>query len=70
MPYPNPIGIFTPAARGALAPPRQVIRRGLNDPIDSPRLGDLVRPDSRVLLLPDDNTRITPVADILPFVLE
>lgn len=69
VPDSNLIGVFSPSASEALVPPHQVIQRGLDRPIDSPRLGDLVRPDSQVLLLSDDNTRITPVADILPFVL-
>ncbi len=39
----NLIGVFAPAAREDLAAPRQVFQRGLNDSIDSPRLGDPVK---------------------------
>jgi len=46
------------------------IRVALDAPLGAPRLEDALRPGSRVLILSDDNTRPTPVARILPHLLE
>ena len=46
------------------------VERALNDPIGSPRLGEIVRPGQRVALICDDLSRPTPVAKILPLILE
>lgn len=46
------------------------IRAALDAPIGAQRLEDAVKPGSRVLILSDDNTRPTPVARILPHLLE
>lgn len=45
------------------------IRVALDAPLGAPRLEDAVRPGARVLILIDDNTRPTPVAKILPHLL-
>jgi len=45
------------------------LMRSLESPIASPRIRDLARPDSRVAILVDDDTRPTPVKDLLPVVL-
>jgi nickel-dependent lactate racemase len=45
------------------------IRLGLNHPIGAPLLSESVRAGQRVLILVDDNTRITPTRLILPLVI-
>ena len=47
-----------------------LIANALAHPIDSPRLRDLGRGSDRVTILFDDNTRATPVALIVPWLLE
>jgi lactate racemase len=42
----------------------------LDNPIGAPPLKELVRPDDRVLILIDDNTRATPVRRILPVLID
>jgi nickel-dependent lactate racemase len=48
----------------------EVLRRGFERPIAAPRLREAVRSGNRVLILIDDGTRMTPVARILPHVIE
>jgi lactate racemase len=47
-----------------------VLRQGMERPIGAPRLREMVRQGHRVLILIDDGTRMTPVATILPHVLD
>jgi len=55
-----------PGVKGAM----DHVRRSLMDPIGSPRLSDLARAGMRVALVIDDLSRPTPVARVLPAVLE
>lgn len=50
--------------------PSQLMKRALDNPIGSPRLGELLRPGSKVAIVVDDLTRQTPVRDLLPGILE
>jgi lactate racemase len=47
-----------------------IVRRALEEPIGTSRLRDLAQGKSRVLVVFDDNTRPTPVADFIDAVLE
>jgi len=55
----------------------QPVRSGLQDmtakalskPIGSPRLGDLLKPSSKVAIVVDDLTRHTPISELLPGIL-
>jgi len=49
---------------------RKMVNRSLENPIGSRRIRDLASPYSKVVILVDDDTRPTPVEDILPPVLE
>lgn len=49
---------------------RGEIKRALENPIESPRISELVNRDSRVCILVDDITRITPAYQILPLIVE
>jgi nickel-dependent lactate racemase len=47
-----------------------LVKEAVRRPIGSPHLAQLVRPDQRIAILVDDFTRKTPVAKILPVVLD
>ena len=48
----------------------ELVTMSLNNPIASGRIRDLAKPSSKVAILVDDDTRPTPVKDILPLVLQ
>ncbi len=62
--------VVRPAAVPPVPDDQAAIARALDAPLDSPPLEAHVQPGDRVLILSDDNTRPTPVAKILPPVLE
>jgi nickel-dependent lactate racemase len=64
----NLMGVFTP--RHFDTDESDILRRGFERPIGAPRLRDAVQRGDRVLILIDDGTRLTPVARILPRVLD
>jgi lactate racemase len=68
VPDANLMGVFTP--RSFAVDEEAVLRQGFERPIGAARLRDAVRGDHRVLILIDDATRLTPMARILPHVLE
>ena len=81
FPYPGyeaiaPVEIPERNLQGVFAPrcfdvdEDEILRRGFERPIAAPRLRDAVRRSDRVLILIDDATRLTPVARILPRVLD
>lgn len=63
-------GILEPESRPPVADPAVEVRRALAEPTGSPRLRELARGDRRVAIVVDDDSRPTPVARILPAVLE
>ena len=63
-------GVLNPAALPGVADPPAETQRGLAEPIGMPRLRALARSDTRVALLVDDVSRPTPVAQLLPAVLD
>ena len=68
IPERNLLGVFEV---GSSPPSREdeVIRHAIENPIDAPRLRDLVRPGEKVLFVPDDVTRATPADRIVPLLL-
>lgn len=46
------------------------LRRALTEPIGTPPLAGLLHPGQRVVIIADDNTRITPVRQIIPVLLD
>ena len=49
---------------------QELVRQGLDRPVDGRRLESFVKAGASVAIVVDDITRPTPVADILPVVLE
>jgi lactate racemase len=70
IPAENLIGVYSPNELMPVADVRNGIVRTIGNPIGSRPLRDLVRGSSRVVILADDNTRLTPVDAILPVVLD
>jgi lactate racemase len=68
VPDANLMGVFTP--RSFAVNEEAVLRQGFERPVGAPRLRETVRAGQRVLVLFDDATRLTPVARILPHVLD
>lgn len=66
------LGVFAPREReaGEERPVEEIVAEGLAHPVGMPALRELVGGGRRVLLLSDDNTRTTPVREILPGLLE
>ncbi|MGE5623729.1 MAG: nickel-dependent lactate racemase [Methanocella sp.] len=61
------LGVFAPKElREGLRPAAEVVAAGLAEPVGMGRLRELIAPGKKVLILSDDNTRNTPVAEILP----
>lgn len=58
-----------PAARPGVSDPAEEVRRSLSNPIGMPGLSELAKGKTRVALVIDDNSRPTPVRQILPPVL-
>ena len=70
LPERNLAGVFSPRPVAASDDPDDEVRRALRHPLDTSSVGDIVRPGEQVLILVDDHTRKTPVALILPHLLE
>ncbi len=70
IPSENLIGVYSPNEREPVADVRREIVRAISNPVGSRPLRDLARGSSRVVILADDNTRLTPVDEILPAVLD
>jgi nickel-dependent lactate racemase len=62
--------VLSPARVAATAPVNRLVEQALTEPVGCPPLAELVRPGAQVLVVVDDITRSTPVAAIVPTVLE
>lgn len=70
IPDANLAGVYLPQPVAACADPAAEILRVLTNPLDTPCLSDIVQPNEKVVILVDDHTRATPVAQILPPLLD
>lgn len=70
IPAENLIGVYSPTDQAPVADVRREIQRALAYPIGSKPLRDLARSASTVVILADDNTRLTPADAILPVILD
>ncbi len=62
-------GILQPSSLAPCSDPRAEVLRALADPIGAPRLGNLVHAGMSVAVVIDDDSRPTPVAQMLPTVV-
>lgn len=64
--------IFDLSPRSVLpaADPGKKIQQAMTSPIGTPRLSEMVKPGWKIILIVDDNTRITPTREIIPVVLD
>jgi nickel-dependent lactate racemase len=69
IPIKNLIGVFAPKSVVDKQPSAAIVRAGIENPIESPRLAELAQSSKHVLILVDDNTRTTPVKEILPLLV-
>lgn len=64
------VGVYESGLAKPKQPLKDIIKGALDNPIGSGRIGEYLSSESKVLILSDDNTRATPVKDVLPFILE
>jgi nickel-dependent lactate racemase len=69
LPQANLAGVYVPQRMAVPADLTAEVSRALAQPLDTSPLSRVVRPDEKIVILVDDHTRATPVAQILPFVL-
>ena len=70
VPHRNLLEVLEPGDAAGVRTPAEMMRQALRSPVGKPPLRDLVRAGQRVLVLVDDNTRPTPVYQVLPALLE
>ena len=70
LPKENLIGIYSPKDVAAVADVKEEIIRALNNPIGSKSLAEQVKGKEKVVILADDNTRLTPTDKIIPVLLD
>jgi nickel-dependent lactate racemase len=63
-------GVYLPRPVDSCPEPLVAIERALANPMNTPRLSEIVRPGEKVVILIDDHTRVTPAALILPPLLK
>lgn len=66
IPDGNLAEVLTPKATETLSDLDAAIERVLDNPINQPPLEEIVKPSDRVVLISDDNTRLTPVHRMIP----
>ena len=66
VPEHNLIEVLSPRSSEPLGDLTQAINNALDHPIDQPPLGEWVKPGDRVIIVSDDNTRLTPSDRIIP----
>jgi nickel-dependent lactate racemase len=70
VPQENLIGIYSPRDIAIVPDVKQEIIRAINNPIGTKSLAELVKGKKKVVILADDNTRLTPTEKIIPILLD
>jgi lactate racemase len=70
VPEENLIGIYSPQNIASVPDVKQEIIRALRHPIGTPPLAELVQGKEKIVILADDNTRLTPTKQIIPLLLD
>ena len=69
VPNANLVGVYAPESAGEINE-EAVLAKGFAEPFGAKMLREEVKKDDRILILIEDGTRGTPIARLLPFVLE
>ncbi|MEW6424739.1 MAG: nickel-dependent lactate racemase [Bacillota bacterium] len=64
----NLAGVFEPLDFAGREREEEIISRALLSPAGTPRIAEMAKGKKNILIIVDDNTRLTPVYKILPFV--
>jgi len=70
LPQDGQVAVLSPLEVAVTADEETLINTALDAPLGCPRLEETVRPNYKVLILIDDNTRPTPTWRIMPHILE
>jgi len=70
IPDENLLGIYQPRRIILTESEEEVIKKGIQNPIGTSPISKMVRRGQKVLIIADDNTRLTPARKILPFIME
>ncbi|EAX48751.1 conserved hypothetical protein [Thermosinus carboxydivorans Nor1] len=70
IPRKNLIGVYSPKDVAAVADVKQEVIRAVNNPIGTKPLRELVKGAKKVVIVADDNTRLTPTDKIIPVLLD
>ena len=70
VPAKNLIGVYSPKDVRPVADVKKEVIRALANPIGSKPLRELVRGAGKVVIVADDNTRLTPTDKIIPVLLD
>lgn len=70
IPDENLIGIYSAGTIKPELSEEEIIRRALANPIGTPPLSHMVEGNQKVLIISDDNTRMTPTYKILPHIFK
>ncbi len=70
VPPSNLIGVFSPQDVAVVTDIKQEIIRALHNPIGTKSLQELVKGAKKVVIVADDNTRLTPTEAIIPVLLD
>jgi nickel-dependent lactate racemase len=70
IPTKNFLGAIEPKEKPGVPDPVEEVKRALNQPIGSPKLNEIVKPEAKVAIVVDDATRSAPSRLILPPLLE
>lgn len=66
----NLIGVYSPKDVAPVADVKQEVIRALRNPIGTKSLGELAKGAKKVVIVADDNTRLTPTDKIIPSILD
>lgn len=70
IPDENLLGVYSPQHSSLEVSEKEIIYRGLTQPIGSLPISVRVKADDKVLIITDDNTRLTPLHLIVPLIIE
>lgn len=70
IPQENLIGVYSPKDVQPVEDITAEVKRALAEPIGSPSLAELVRGKEKIVIVADDNTRLTPTDKIIPVMLD